>query len=165
MATDRTSGKLELRRITPDDQEFLYQVYASTRVEELRQVDWDDAVKEAFLRMQFDAQHRYYQENYSTADFQIILNDENPIGRLYVARWADEIRLVDIAILPEHRNSGIGTGVLKGLMKEASESGRPLRIHVEKFNPAMGLYKRLGFVVIEDRGVYDFLEWRPYEST
>ena len=86
--------------------------------------------------------------------------DGQPAGRLYVARGSDEIRIVDIALLPESCNRGIGTTLLRGLQSEAAAAGKPLRIHVERFNPALRLYERLGFRQIDDRGVYLFMEWR-----
>ena len=60
----------------------------------------------------------------------------------------------------EHCTRGIGTTLLHGLQSEAAAAGKPLRLHVERFNPALRLYERLGFQQIEDRGVYLFMEWR-----
>ena len=82
------------------DRSFLFAVYASTRELELAAVEWDVAQKAAFVRMQFDAQHAYYQEHYAGAAFDIILVNGQPAGRLYVSREEDEIRIVDIALLP-----------------------------------------------------------------
>jgi ribosomal protein S18 acetylase RimI-like enzyme len=95
----------------------------------------------------------------------VILVDQQPAGRLYVARWPEEIRIVDIALLPQYRNAGVGTTLLQELQVEAVQAGKPLRIHVEQFNPALGLYRRLGFRVIEDRGVYFLMEWTPPLAT
>ena len=113
----------------------------------------------AFLTQQFTAQHQHYQTHYPDANFDVIMLDEQPIGRLYVARWENEIRLIDIALLPEYRHAGIGSHLLQEVMTEAAEVSKPLRMHVEKFNPALQLYKRLGFSTIDDRGVYWFMEW------
>jgi ribosomal protein S18 acetylase RimI-like enzyme len=150
-----------LRPIVAEDRDFLYQLYASTREEELALVDWDAAQKESFLRMQFSAQHQYYLENYRRAHFDVIEIAGRPIGRLYVDRRADEIRIVDIALLPEFRNHGIGSSFLKEIQAEARSMGLPVRIHVERNNPALGLYQRLGFQCIRDKGVYFLMEWRP----
>ena len=79
-------GAVTLRPIEPGDEEFLYRVYASTRQEELARVGWNDGQKAAFVRQQFDAQSRYYRENYAGAEFCVILSDGRPAGRLYVAR-------------------------------------------------------------------------------
>jgi ribosomal protein S18 acetylase RimI-like enzyme len=152
---------ITLRPITPDDEEFLRQVYASTREEELALTDWDTAQKAAFVQMQFAAQHRYYQENYRQTTFDVILVDGQPAGRLYVARWAKQIRIVDIALLPEYRNAEIGSALLHELMAEAAAAGKPVSIHVERYNPALRLYTRLGFVPIGEHGVYFLLEWTP----
>ena len=155
------AASLGFRPIQPEDGEFLFRVYASTRTEELAHVPWSETEKRAFLLMQFTAQHQYYQENYAGTDFLVLLLDDYPIGRLYLARWKDEIRIVDIALLPEYRDTGIGTSLLLDILAEAQEVGKPVRIHVEKFNPALRLYARLGFTNIDDRGVYWFMEWSP----
>lgn len=149
------------RAIGPDDTAFLYEVYAGTRREELAQVDWDENRKTAFLQMQFSAQHRYYQNYYADTAFLIVLLGDRPAGRLYLARWKEEIRLVDLSLLPEHRNAGIGTRVLQHVLAEAAAAGKPVRVHVEKLNPAQRLYERLGFNRIADKGLYWFLEWTP----
>jgi GNAT superfamily N-acetyltransferase len=157
-----TAGtRIGLRPVGPGDEPFLYLVYASTRADELALVDWDEAQKDAFVRMQFTAQHRYYHEQFPDAAYQIILVDGQPGGRLYVERAVDEVLIVDIALLPEYRGRGIGTHLLHALQAEAALAGKPLRIHVERFNPALRLYARLGFRMIADRGVYLFLEWAP----
>lgn len=141
---------------------FLLQLYATTRADEMAMVvDWSDEQKEAFVRLQFEAQHAWYQEHYGDAQFDLVLVDGAPAGRLYVHRRAGEIRLVDISLIPELRGRGIGTNLLQELMAEAEAAGKPLTIHVEKYNPAMRLYQRLGFKSIADRGPYDLMEWRP----
>jgi GNAT superfamily N-acetyltransferase len=145
----------------PEDEPFLQQVYASTRSHELAQVPWTDDQKTAFCRMQFTAQHQYYQEHYAGASFDVIELEGLSIGRLYVNRNGREIRIVDIALLPAHRGCGIGTQLLRSLQEEARAANKPLSIHVEKFNPALALYQRLGFQVRVDRGVYLFLDWTP----
>jgi ribosomal protein S18 acetylase RimI-like enzyme len=150
---------VSFRPIERADSDFLSAVYASTRTEELALTDWDDHQKAVFLEMQFNAQHRYYQENYRSADFLIILLDDHPVGRLYIARWADEIRIVDITLLPQHRNVGIGSEILKNILAEAAAQAKPVRIHVERFNPAQTLYLRLGFVPVGEHGIYYLLEW------
>jgi ribosomal protein S18 acetylase RimI-like enzyme len=148
-----------LRSITPGDDSFLAGVYASTRADELEVTGWSEELKADFCRRQFDAQSAYYAANYPEASFQIIERDGVPVGRLYVARWEKEIRIVDITLLPEFRGSGIGTQLLRDLQKEARAAGKALTIHVERFNRALGLYERLGFEQIEDKGVYLLMRW------
>jgi GNAT superfamily N-acetyltransferase len=153
--------RIALRPIGADDTAFLYRVYTGTRAEELAVTDWNDVQKEAFLISQFEAQHRYYQEHYAGAAFQIILHEGQPIGRLYLAHWPDELRVVDIALLSSYRNQGIGTTILGAILSEGQRLSLPVRIHVERFNPAMRLYTRLGFRQIADKGVYYLMERSP----
>jgi len=155
---------LRLRPITPEDDLFLARLYASTRGEELAVTGWSDEEKAIFCRMQFIAQSAHYRENYPGASFQVIERGGVPAGRLYVGRWEDEIRIIDIAILPEHRGAGIGTKFLRELQDEAKAAGKKLSIHVERFNPALRLYQRLGFQQVEDKGVYLLMEWKAIKS-
>jgi ribosomal protein S18 acetylase RimI-like enzyme len=150
-----------LRHAQPDDEPFLFQVYASTRLEQLAPLGWSLEQQHAFLTQQFTAQHRHYQANYASADFQLILVNGQPAGRLYVARWPDEIRLIDIALLPEYRNAGVGSRLLNELLAEAAQAAKPVRLHVETFNRALRLYQRLGFVTIAVRGAHWFMERLP----
>jgi len=142
--------------------ELLLRVYRSTREEELAMVvDWTDEMKDAFVRQQFSAQHAWYQEHYVGATFDVILIDGVPAGRLYVHRRLDEIRLVDITFLPEFRQGGLGTSLLRDLLAEGEAAGKPVTIHVEIYNPAMRLYERLGFQPVEERGPYRLMKWSP----
>lgn len=150
-----------LRPIQSTDLDTLFAIYASTRVEELAQTNWDDRQKEAFLRMQFEAQHAFYQEQYVDAAFSIIEQHDEPIGRLYVRRLPTETRIVDIALLPRWRNRGIATAYLKALIAESEAAGVVLSIHVEQFNPALRLYQRLGFELIELHGIYWLMHRQP----
>lgn len=143
------------------DQAFLRALYADVRAEELAPVPWPEAAKLAFLAEQSDLQHRHYVANYPGADLLLIENDSIPIGRIYVYRSPGEIRLMDIALVPDWRNRGIGTRLLGELMAEARDSGSSITLHVEPANPAQRMYQRLGFKLIEQRGVYDFLGWNP----
>jgi GNAT superfamily N-acetyltransferase len=161
IATALAPQGIALRPISANDRPFLYRVYAGTRVEELAVTDWSAAQKEAFLIMQFEAQHRYYQENYAGAAFQVILRDGQPIGRLYLAHWTNELRIVDIALLAEHRGRSFGSAILKAILDEGRRLVLPVRVHVERFNPALRLYTRLGFRQIEDKGVYYLMERSP----
>jgi ribosomal protein S18 acetylase RimI-like enzyme len=155
------TGVVAVRPVAPGDEEFLYRVYASTRAEELAGVPWDDPQKEAFLRAQFDAQDRWYREHYTRATYEVVVVDGEPAGRLYLHKGDSEIRIVDIALLPEHRGGGIGSALLRELLAEADVAAERVTIHVERFNPALRLYQRLGFSVAEDKGVYLFLERSP----
>ena len=155
---------LSFRPITPDDSEFLYRLYASTRAEELAQVPWSEEEKERFLRLQFEAQHKYYREQFPRARFDLVVLGDVTVGRLYVDQREDEIRLIDIALLPEHRGSGLGSRLMKGVLAQAEIAGLPVQIHVERDNPAMRLYDRLGFEQVEEQGVYWLMRWSPVDG-
>lgn len=156
------NGTVTLRPITDADMEFLHRLYGTTREDELAQVDWLPEQKAAFVAQQFHAQHQFWQENYQDTSWDLILDGGGrPIGRFYVARWTEEIRIVDIALMPEHRGSGVGTMLIRRLFDEADASGRKVSIHVELFNPARRLYERLGFVQAAERGVYLLMERAP----
>ncbi|MBV9325842.1 MAG: GNAT family N-acetyltransferase [Chloroflexi bacterium] len=154
-----TTFEVDLRPATSEDEPFLYAVYASTRAEELALVDWDEGQKSAFVQMQFAAQHRYYHQHFADAAFQVIVCNGIRAGRLYVVRRPGEIRIIDIALLAPYRNHGVGSRLLQQLLSEAAETGQRVSIHVERFNPALRLYTRLGFAEKEDQGVYLLMEW------
>lgn len=153
--------KLSFRPITEKDKAFLAQVYASTRWDELAPVPWTDDQKKDFLQFQFEAQHTHYMEHFPYASFELILLKNKPIGRLYLDRRQDEIRIVDIALLPDYRNQGIGSKLLKDILAEGQQNQLLVRIHVEQNNPAMALYTRLGFEKVAEQGVYWLMEWHP----
>lgn len=150
-----------LRPATADDREFLYRLYCTTREEELNAADFPPDEREPFLRMQFGAQKTHYEKFYPRAEHRIITIGENAVGREYVNRSEDEILLVDLVLLPEFCNLGIGSSLLENLCQESAGAGKPLRLYVIKFNNrALNLYERLGFYEIDDAGVYLLLEWQ-----
>lgn len=152
---------LNFRAATDGDLAFLSRLYASTRLDELAPVPWSHAQKAAFLDAQFRAQHFHYRTHYTSALWLVIWRGEEPIGRLYLDRWAMEHRIIDVALLPTHRGQGYGGALMQDLIDEAHAAGKAVSIHVEKNNPARRLYERLGFVVAGEQGVYDRLERHP----
>jgi ribosomal protein S18 acetylase RimI-like enzyme len=160
--TQAAPPRVELRPAAPEDAEFLLDVYAGTRADELAQTPWDDATKRAFCRQQYDAQKSEYDARYPDAQYDVILLDGRPAGRIWVGRSDAEIRLLDIALLPWARGRGVGAHLVGRLIEEARASGKRLRHMVFVLNEgARRLYERLGFVVIEDVGAYHHMEWRP----
>lgn len=152
---------VSLRPETHRDTGFLIRVYASTRRQELSQTGWSRDEIEAFLNIQFEVQHRFYKDSFKNARFDIIETYGKPAGNLYVHRHDNEIRILDIALLPEHRNKGIGSQLIRELLAEGIDKSLPVRVHVEQGNPAVSLYRRLGFRQTETRGIYRLLEKRP----
>ncbi len=152
-----------LRTASPEDRDFLAQVYASTREEELRGVPFSPEEKASFLEHQFTAQSLHYERHYFDTTFDVIEVDGQPAGRLIVGRWHDQVRIVDIALLPAFRGQGVGTKVLGPVLAEADARGVPATIHVERFNPAQSLYRRLGFVPTkeDENGIHLYFERPP----
>ena len=164
--TSKTSlPNVALRAVTPADDEFLLAVYGSSRAAELQQVEWAEGQKETFLRWQFDLQRREYDARFPDARYQLILIDEEPAGRIWVGEDEEQIRLLDIALLPQFQKRGAGTVLVKELMQEAGRAGKLLRHMVFVLNDdAHRFYERLGFVVIEDVGAYKHMEWKAREK-
>ena len=153
---------MKLRPITESDEAFLAKLYASTRTEEMAQSGWPQAEIDKFLLFQFKAQHKYYQMEYRKAAYDVVMLDGVDAGRLYIDRRKDEIRIIDIALLPDYRGKGLGGKLLRNILDEATRKELPVRIHVEYNNPAMRLYKRLGFKKTGETGVYYLME-KPFQ--
>lgn len=149
-----------LRPAGPADDGFLAELYADTRAEELAGVGWPDHEVAAFLRMQFEAQRTDYTARFPRSDNEIVLDGPVPVGRIWVNRAPDEIRLLDLAIRSDHRNRGIGTSLIRRLQDEALAAGRPLRHSVVKENVnALRLYSRLGFEIVGGVATHHLMEW------
>jgi GNAT superfamily N-acetyltransferase len=150
-----------LRPAGPDDSDFLVEVYASTRADEMALVPWTDEQRHAFIQSQFAAQQEHYAQKYPAANHDIIMSDDRRVGRLYVARLDHEIRIIDITLLPAERNAGIGSYLIQQLLAEANQSGKITRIYVEEFNPSLRLFERLGFSPSEQHGIHLLMQCNP----
>ncbi|MBI1765933.1 MAG: GNAT family N-acetyltransferase [Acidobacteria bacterium] len=159
MTATRPSN-LELRPVSPTDEEFLVRLYGSTREAELALVPWDDAQREMFIRFQYLAQQNHYQTEYPDAQPLLVLFDGQAAGRLYVHRRAHEIRLLDYTLAPAQRANPSGTELIRNLMQEAAAAGKPLNIHLEPLNWAQALFEQLGFVPMTTNGAHVLYEWR-----
>ena len=153
-----------LRPETDDDIPFLMRLYASTREEELAPVPWSVDQKQTFLVSQFQAQRYHYRTQIAGCTFDVIEHRGEPAGRLYLEPRLSQLYIVDIALLPAWRGQGFGTAILAALQATAGAIGKGVGIMVEKYNPALRLYRRLGFTDIADHGVYLEMEWLPERS-
>lgn len=149
------------RPMTEQDLPFVAALYASTRADEVAATGWPAEAQQAFLAQQHEAQHHHYSKFYPEAERLIVERDDQAIGRLYLSEWERELRIVDVALVPASRGTGIGGAILRDIQDMAAALGKAVSIHVEKNNPARRLYERLGFEPIEDKGIYDLLEWSP----
>ena len=150
-----------LRPVEPGDERFLRALYASTREEELATLGWTPAQMEAFLEVQYRAREQQYRSQFAGAGDDLVLLEDEPAGRLYVERGEFLIRIVDIAIAPAFRGQGAGTALLTGVITEASAAGKVVELHVDASNPALRLYRRLGFVQTAAAPPYLRMQWRP----
>lgn len=147
-----------------EEEPFAGFVYVSTRLEEVAQTGWPAEIQQAFLAQQHQAQHHHYRTHYEGADWLVVERDGEPIGRLYLFEGPDEIRLIDIALLPDHRGGGIGRAMIDDLIAHATDGRKRVSLHVEHHNPVRALYLRLGFVPGEDVGAYQAMLWTPPAS-
>jgi ribosomal protein S18 acetylase RimI-like enzyme len=152
---------ISLRPFRPEDQEFLFKLYAGTRQQEISAWGWNSAQQEAFLRMQFTAQQKSYAMTYADAEHNIVVLDAVPIGRIMVMREREAALLVDISLLPEYRGRGIGGGLIRDLIEQCAKDRAAVRLQVLKTNPAARLYERLGFGKTGEDGLYFQMEKRP----
>lgn len=159
LPTDLSACGFGVRAERGGDYTFLEGLYVAVRWPELSQCDWTDGAKLAFLHEQFALQNRHYATHYADTEFLILEKDGQPVGRLYLLRGAKDYRIVDISLLPGIRNGGVGASLLKGVLAEAAQAQCTVSIHVEKFNPAQTLYRRLGFKEIGESGPYWRMQW------
>ncbi len=142
------------------DLSFLEALYCSTRMRELAELPWDQSAKSAFLNQQFAAQHNYYQAHFPHADFQVIESAGTPIGRAYLL-WSDiHLQIIDISLIPSYRGQGLGSQLLAAWLERADDQRLSAGLYVESYNPAQNLYRRQGFEVTGEDGVY-FKMLRP----
>jgi ribosomal protein S18 acetylase RimI-like enzyme len=150
-----------LRPVTAGDAAFLLQVYKSSRGEDLRALGWDEARIDEFLQMQYEAQRAFDGSDYAQATDEVILFSGERAGRLLIDSREGEIRCVDLALLPEFRNRGLGTMLVRRLQQEAAAANKPLRLQVIRYSRAVNLFERLGFVRTSESGSHYQMEWKP----
>ncbi|MFM2480628.1 GNAT family N-acetyltransferase [Celerinatantimonas sp. YJH-8] len=152
---------IQLRVMQPQDLPLSFNIYISTRLDEMQLSGWSDQEIHQFLDAQAQTQHHYYMQHYQQAKYYIIEYAQHDVGRLYIDDLGPEIRIVDIALLPDFRNLGIGTTLIRQLQQQGQRQHLDVSIHVEQNNPAMRLYQRLGFELVEKvNGIYHFMRWK-----
>ena len=150
-----------LRPEQPADEAFLLELFGSTRQEELNLTNWDATTRAAFIKMQFTAMRRGYAGMFPAGQFSVVLLPDRPVGRMVVHRSEQEIRVADMALLPEFRSRGIGTRLVQAVQAEARQAQKPVLLHVLKGNRAARLYERLGFQPTADCGLHAEMTWTP----
>jgi ribosomal protein S18 acetylase RimI-like enzyme len=152
---------ITLRPATEDDQEFLLELYKSSRGDDLRGLGWSEDRVSEFLEMQYEAHRKFLDNDHPGVDDQIILSDGAPVGHLAVEPRPEEIRLVDLSLVSASRNQGTGTLLIQELQTQSTAAQRPLRLQLIRFNRAVGLFERLGFRRTSETGTHFQMEWRP----
>lgn len=161
MTAADSAESISFRKVASGDDKLLLNIYQSSRGDDLRGLGWaEDRISE-FLGMQYEAQQKFYASEYNRAVDEIILREDKPAGRLIVERREHEIRFIDVALLPEHRNQGIGTFLIRQLQEEARRERKPLRLQIIRFNRAVNLLERSGFVRTSETGTHFQMEWKP----
>jgi ribosomal protein S18 acetylase RimI-like enzyme len=154
---------IELRPAEEEDDSFIVTVYRSTREDELKITNWTEQQKKAFIFMQSMAQLAEYKIKFPGAVFRIIIYKKKDAGRFYTWENEEEIRLIDITLLPQFRGRGIGTSLLQQLIKRSNKVQKKISLHVDPANPALQLYRRSGFIHIKNNGRYYYMEKNPAE--
>ena len=159
-----TPAPSTLTPVSSSDEPFLVELYASTRAEEMTLVPWSGEQKRLFLQMQFEVQNSYYRERYPNASFDLIKFNDSPVGRLYVAELADEIRIIDLTFLPAHFNPQVFEALIEEILQNGAQVGKPVRIYLENYSPQTEIFVRLGFQKIDEQGIYFLWQRDPADS-
>ena len=155
-------NEISTRPVVEQDKPFIFELFKTTRAWEMSLVDWSDAQKETFLQQQFAAQTRQYQQNYPQGEHSLILLHGKPTGRIYTAESLYEVQLLDILLVPEARNQGIGSHLMAQLKERARQVNKPLRFYVWQLNhAAQRFYERHNCFCIGETGAYLHMEWNP----
>jgi ribosomal protein S18 acetylase RimI-like enzyme len=165
LAGDVSAAKIRLDPVRASDESLLYRTFASTRTDEMALTGWNAEQQHAFLRMQYEAQRRSYLMQIPGAEYFVIRCGETALGRLILDHRPEEIHIVDIALLSEFRKHGIGSTLMSAIMQEAAQGGKGVSLHVERFNPALHWYERLGFREASSGPIYLEMVWRPAQAS
>ena len=161
-APQLSTPEIHRRPATPGDEPFLFDLYCAVRAHEFALMPLPEPLKQQLIRIQYTAQKDGYAAEYPGSGFEIVFNGEKKVGRIWIARHEDSFHLVDIALLPEAQNSGIGTGLIRELQREAALAHKPVRLSVFRFNTgSVRFHERLGFTVTNEDAIQFYYEWRP----
>jgi len=152
---------IAVREATNSDDSFLRTLYRSIREPERAWVPWSDDEWGRFVDLQFQARSASYSHQFPELLRYILETDGNPRESIWIHETPQELRLVDLALLPEVRNQGIGTAALKDIQSDATKRSRPVVLHVYSDNPALRLYQRMGFSTVRQSDGRNEMRWQP----
>ncbi len=151
---------MRLLKAALEDNEFLFEVYASSRMNELNEWPWNEEQKKQFMQMQYHCQQISYKQKYPHLETSILVSHKEKIGRLLLADLRDTLVIVDLTILPHFQGAGMGTKILLECQKRAQQHDKTVQLSVFRSNErAKSLYEQLGFKQIECSDMYIFMEW------
>lgn len=123
---------------------------------------WGPLQRDIFLTSQFQARQQDYRRRFPAAETSVVLVGGVAAGARIVDRGPEAIRLVDVALLSEYRNKGIGRQLATELMAEARRERKPIQAHALRESRALQFWKKLGFkVTTGGDDLYSAIEWRP----
>lgn len=154
-----------LRPARPEDEDFLFSLFVTSRERELAALPLPPEQAEPFARMQYRSQLAGFHHVHPDAVVLVVETGEGPVGRLVLEDRPGELWVVDLALMPGHRNAGLGAALLRRCMKRAVAERLVMRGSVTPYNPARRLYARLGIVELPAEGGATIpLEWRAPDS-
>jgi ribosomal protein S18 acetylase RimI-like enzyme len=143
------------------DETFLHYLFSDAH-QEFQQLPLPPEEIDSVVSMQFHLQQQGYESQFPESRHDLILLDEEPVGRIWVNRAEEDMTVVDIALLAQHRNRGIGAMLYLRVMEEARAARLPVRCSVERYNiGSFRFHDRLGFRVYEETETMQFMEWVP----
>jgi ribosomal protein S18 acetylase RimI-like enzyme len=158
---EKITDEIFLRPVRNDEEDFWREVFCDSVSDHFSSLEMTENDLDNLLEMQFQAQNLDYRTNYPNASNDVILFNETKAGRVIHSTEHGDLHLIDLAVLSEFRNLGIGTKILKWLFGKSLRTRLPIRFYVEKMNPAFRLYEKLGFKVVTDVTSHFQMEWRP----
>lgn len=138
---------LSLRLAERSDEGLLLRIFAESHCAGFELMGLAPAALDGLVRMQYRArQFQYSAAHPQAVEYLIRGGDGSPVGSCWLDDTPGQLRVLDIAVLREHRRRGVARAVLSSLCKQAAAAGKPVRLSVWHQNvAARELYRSLGF--------------------
>ena len=135
-----------LRPAEGSDEALQVRVFAESHCAGFELLGLEPGALANLIRMQFQARQAQYRTYPGGAEY-LICRDEDVVGTCWLSDTAEQLRVLDIAVLAEHRRQGAARAVLGELCAQAAAAGKPVRLSVWHQNvPALQLYRAFGFL-------------------
>jgi len=143
-----------LIKLIPADEshhEFSYQLTVTTMGDYTTKIlGWDDKT-----------QRKYHTHDWQTKRPLIIMYGNQPIGTIYMFENENYIEIGQFYLLPEYQNEGIGSYLLSSVLENSDKTGLLAKLVVLKVNPAISLYRRHGFKIVDSNEYQYLMEREP----